>query len=66
MSNKLQFHKNELTVMSKLKYCIYVIEYNQHRFTESDIRYYQGKCENRKPHGIDNFYWSKAWKIVNN
>jgi hypothetical protein len=63
--SEIYFFNGDLTVMSKMRYCINVIRHNQHRFLDFEKRYYQGKCEKVKPHGIENFYWRKAWKIAN-
>jgi hypothetical protein len=55
-------NNNPLTTMDKIKYCLHVWVYNHERFLPCEIDYYQG-LSNRQPHGLNNFYWQKAYKL---
>jgi len=59
-------NKGKLTAMSKVKYCLGVIQLNYGSFLDFEIPYYSGMLEGKHPHGVDNFYWRKAMALYLN
>jgi hypothetical protein len=55
-----------LTTMQTVKYCLGVWRLNHQRFLDFEFPYYQGLDSDQMPHGIDNFYWQKAYKFYCN